>query len=89
MASASVPGGAAGPERDRALVDCEHLLAHVEVLVGHRRLGPMAFEDAVSTAHRLVHDGVPLSQIRLVHARHRRTAHVTQVVPHDGAGSAT
>ena len=66
MASATVPtGGARRAKPDHTLAHYEHLLARVEVLVDHRRLGPMSFEDPVGLTHELVREGIPLWQ-RLV-----------------------
>jgi hypothetical protein len=62
------------------------MLAHVEVLVDHRRLGPMSFEDAVILSHELVREGIPLWRIRLVHARHPHRPRLPRVAPDDGAG---
>ena len=87
MASATATGRAAPPERHRTPAGCAHLLAHIDVLVDRRRLGPMGFEDAVAMTHELVRQGVPLSQIRLVHARHPHPPEATLDAPHDGAGT--
>ncbi len=57
-------------EYDPALPDWDHMLAHVDVLIDRRRIGPMCFEDAVGFTHALVRLGVPPARIRLVHARH-------------------
>ena len=60
------------------------LLARVDVVVAQRRTGPMSYEEALGLSRELVHQGIPMAQIRIVQARHPRRADTRRGAPGHG-----